>query len=69
MPELTTINITKDVRADLEEVKDFLRENRGVNPSANDALAHLLRFWEEKREDKGKEIRDPEQAQNPEDGE
>jgi len=54
MPRLTTINITKPVREELEDVKDFLRENKGRNPSANDAVAHLIDFWMQKCEDKGK---------------
>jgi len=64
MPKLTTINVTTDVREELEDIQKYLEETRGVNPSANDAVAHILAFWQQKREDKGKEIRDPEQSQN-----
>ena len=61
MPELTTINITKPQREELEEMRSFLIEEYGVNPSLTDCVGHLIRFW---KQNKGKENRDPEQSQN-----
>lgn len=60
MPKLTTINITKPQREELEKVREFLEEEYGVNPSLVDCIGHLIRFWNQK---KGKES-GPTQARN-----
>lgn len=54
MPELTTINITKPQRQQLEEIRKFLREEYGINPSLPDVIYHLIRFWQQGKEDRAR---------------
>lgn len=59
MVNITSIEITKGQKEDLDEVKEFLLEDYKINPSYKDVIMHLFRFWKQNR---GKENRDPEQV-------
>jgi len=45
----TTIELTVGNRNELAEVQKWLKNTRNVNPSANDAVSHLIRFWKQKK--------------------
>jgi len=64
MTTRTTIEITKGNRKELMKVQEYLEETRHVNACANDALAHLLAFWEQKREDKDKRSQGPDNIES-----
>lgn len=55
MSQGTSIGISEGNRDELLKVQKFLEDSRNISASANDAVAHLLAFWEQNREDKGKE--------------
>jgi len=61
----TTIRVTKGNREKLQELQEYIEETRNLSsPTPNDALAHLLAFWEQKREDKDKRSQGPDNIES-----
>ena len=52
MPKLTTLNITKEQRERLEDVRGFIEKQYGTNASLSDCVGHLIRFWNQNRGNK-----------------
>jgi len=51
--ETTTLRVNHIIKEELDNIRIFLRETYGINPTYNDTLNHLIRFWNQQKSKQG----------------